>query len=1056
MHPYPDHQKTGVPANGPLLATRPFLGSLHRFTRRLRTSLPALVAGSVLAVGANAQANRLVAGDFEGITSITSYWPATPGVWGAESSALRGAGNGITPFGSQMLQLNHAGGGTAAQTAQIAQGPFPAGSVVTLTAKFNTWLTGQNAKLDIMTNSGLALTGARFSSPATPLDSDLTTWQTVTATTTLAADTNYLAAEIIMAQGSNGALFGIPLAYVDDVVLTVVPPTPRTNWVNWTGSESSGGITKYVGTLVVPRTGGGSTNVIVKYTPPTQSLGFAGWPGIAFPQFSGSADYYAQGGSGSLGRNPARSPYTSSKVINIPDGGGAASDRGDIIALQFAGTNKLEFFDASTGQPISVASPVFAYVSLNGNGYGFDQDFDILSFGDGVTRDQGFFGAGSSRKNVVVVGSATQYQLLQASNPLGGGEPHGALQFRGSFTQVSWQSLSNEIWNGFTIGVAQLAADVPIANAGLDQTVTATSASGAAVQLSGGVSGSTNSPFTFSWSGPFGTTSGQNPTVTLPEGTHTITLTVTDAANSTDTDTVVVVVLPRPADTTPPVITGPGNLSREADGPSGTFVTFAATAQDNVDGPVAVVAIPPSGSLFPLGTTTVDLGATDQAGNRAYLTFTVTVRDTIAPVVSVPGNVTVEATGASGAVVSYPAPTATDAVGVTSLMYSIGSGSTFPLGTTTVTATARDAAGNVGTASFTVTVVDTTAPAIAPAANVTAEATSAAGAVVNYVVPSASDAVSTPSVVAAPASGSTFPLGTTTVTVFATDAAGNASNSSFTVTVQDTTAPALTVPANQVVEATSAAGATATFAASATDAVGVVSLTTSAASGSTFPLGTTTVTVTATDAAGNASSGSFTVTVQDTTAPALTVPANQVLEATGAGGAIATFAASATDAVGVTSLTTSAASGSTFPIGTTTVTVTAKDAAGNTTTGSFTVTVRDTTAPAFLSLTPSTGTLWPPNHKMVAVRLTALASDVVGISSLKIVGVTSSEPDNGLGDGDTAGDIQVTGDLTLNLRAERSGRGNGRTYTITVEARDAAGNATTRTTTVLVPKSQGK
>ena len=96
------------------------------------------------------------------------------------------------------------------------------------------------------------------------------------------------------------------------------------------------------------------------------------------------------------------------------------------------------------------------------------------------------------------------------------------------------------------------------------------------------------------------------------------------------------------------------------------------------------------------------------------------------------------------------------------------------------------------------------------------------------------------------------------------------------------------------------------------------------------------------------------------------------------------------------------------------------------------------------------------NHKMVAVTVSALATDLVGVSSLKIISATSSEPDNGLGDGDTAGDIQVTGDLTLNLRVERSGTGNGRTYTITVEAKDAKGNATTRTVIVSVPKSQGK
>jgi hypothetical protein len=76
------------------------------------------------------------------------------------------------------------------------------------------------------------------------------------------------------------------------------------------------------------------------------------------------------------------------------------------------------------------------------------------------------------------------------------------------------------------------------------------------------------------------------------------------------------------------------------------------------------------------------------------------------------------------------------------------------------------------------------------------------------------------------------------------------------------------------------------------------------------------------------------------------------------------------------------------------------------------------------------------------------------VVSTKIVSVTSNEADNGLGDGDTAIDFVITGDLSLSLRAERSGKGDGRVYTITVEAVDAAGNASELTTTVSVPKGK--
>ncbi|MBM3240936.1 T9SS type A sorting domain-containing protein [Candidatus Poribacteria bacterium] len=117
----------------------------------------------------------------------------------------------------------------------------------------------------------------------------------------------------------------------------------------------------------------------------------------------------------------------------------------------------------------------------------------------------------------------------------------------------------------------------------------------------------------------------------------------------------------------------------------------------------------------------------------------------------------------------------------------------------------------------------------------------------------------------------------------------------------------------------------------------------------------------------------------------------------------------------------------------------------------------DTTPPVISSVTATPNLLWPPNHQLVTVTVSVTASDDSGSPvTNQIVSVTSNEPDDGLGDGDTPNDIQNINELTVQLRAERSGKGTGRIYTITVSSTDACGNTATATVAVTVPKNQGK
>jgi hypothetical protein len=162
------------------------------------------------------------------------------------------------------------------------------------------------------------------------------------------------------------------------------------------------------------------------------------------------------------------------------------------------------------------------------------------------------------------------------------------------------------------------------------------------------------------------------------------------------------------ADTTPPVVSVPAAMAVEATGPEGAPVTFVATATDNVDGTLSPTCTPASGSTFALGATTVTCNATDAAGNTGAATFTVTVSDTTPPVFSaIPANITVPATSAAGAIVTWTDPTATDLVsGSRPVTCAPLSGSAFPAGaTSTVTCSASDAAGNAAQpATFMVTV----------------------------------------------------------------------------------------------------------------------------------------------------------------------------------------------------------------------------------------------------------------------------------------------------------------------------------------------------------------
>jgi hypothetical protein len=151
-----------------------------------------------------------------------------------------------------------------------------------------------------------------------------------------------------------------------------------------------------------------------------------------------------------------------------------------------------------------------------------------------------------------------------------------------------------------------------------------------------------------------------------------------------------------------------------------------------------------------------------------------------------------------------------------------------------------------------------------------------------------------------------------------------------------------------------------------------------------------------------------------------------------------------------------------LPLGSSTLTYTAADDAGNQASCTTTVQVVDTTPPE-VSVTPPTP-LWPPNHKYHTISLAdcVVAVDTCGgvldpnSVSARITCVSSDEPENALGDGNTGADIVFVNDTTVMLRSERQGTSDGRVYSIAFEVVDASGNIQQGVCPVSVPHDQGK
>ena len=346
-------------------------------------------------------------------------------------------------------------------------------------------------------------------------------------------------------------------------------------------------------------------------------------------------------------------------------------------------------------------------------------------------------------------------------------------------------------------------------------------------------------------------------------GANTVSLFVIDtngnAAGCTATVTVVDVI-------DPSIVSLPSTILLNNDsGACGAVATWTEpTSDDNCSGSsIAQTAGLANGAEFPVGTTIVTYTATDSSNNTTLESFSVTVTDNTDPTITCAADQTASATnGSCDAAVTVVAPTTDDncAVTVTNDFNGTADASgTYPVGTTVVTWTVTDASNNTATCSMNITVTDDENPTIdnIPADISVNNDAGVCGADVTWVEPTSADNCtgSTIAQTAGLANGATFPVGVTTVTYTATDASSNTFSASFTVTVTDNEAPTIdNLPANIAVNTDAGVcGADVTWVepTSADNCTGsTIAQTAGLANGATFPVGATTITYTATDAAG--------------------------------------------------------------------------------------------------------------------------------------------------------------------------------------------------------------
>ena len=428
-------------------------------------------------------------------------------------------------------------------------------------------------------------------------------------------------------------------------------------------------------------------------------------------------------------------------------------------------------------------------------------------------------------------------------------------------------------------------------------------------------------------------------------GANIITVTAADAAGNSATDEIVVTIVDNSA---PVVATQAASLTLDANGVATLDTTDVI---DYIRENCSVSTITVSQTSFncsDLGANVVTLLVLDSEGNSTAKTATVTVTDAIAPT-AVAQDITLALDANGAASINYldVEDGSSDNCSIDSYSIDNGTFSCSDLGVNWVVLTVADASGNTDTAWAKVTVVDQVAPTVlVQPATVALDGTGAATLAAADVDAGSYDNCSGVTLAVDVTSFTCADLGANTVTLTATDAAGNTTSVATTVTVVDNSAPVVaTVGDTLYLDNMGAATLdTADVITSMSDNCGIGSVTLSEYNFGCSDLGSNTVDVTVTDANGNVSTSQVTVLVLDTITPSIIMPSMMTVYANATCSATATWSTQVLDNCSAT-WSSNYASGSTFNAGTHFVVTTAQDASGNSVVDTMILSVVDTISP---------------------------------------------------------------------------------------------------------------